>query len=145
MSTRFEEKLEKISELLERLALESVKGIPIIVEGQNDAKVLRKLAFCGNIVAAKTRDSFLALVTEIEKFGTEEAILLMDFDRRGREWTKRLTQYLEQTEVKPNTFFWKGLSNLVSHDVKDIEGILPYLHTLKKKSRNSQTIIERKL
>ncbi|MCW3984797.1 MAG: hypothetical protein NWE91_00050 [Candidatus Bathyarchaeota archaeon] len=145
MSTRLKEKVERIEELLERLALQSAKGIPIIVEGQNDIDVLRKLAFCGNIIAAKTRNSFLALVTEIEKLDIEEVVLLMDFDRRGKEWTKRLTLYLEQTKVKPNVFFWQELRNLVSHNIKDIEGLLPYLQTLRKKIGNSQTIIERKL
>ncbi len=61
----------------------------------------------------------------------------MDFDRRGKEWTKRLTQYLEQTNVRPNVFFWQELYNLISHDIKDIEGLLPYLQTLKKKSGDS--------
>ena len=140
MSTHLKEKLEKIEKLLERLALQSAKGIPIVVEGPNDINVLRKLALCGDIIAAKTRKSFLALVTEIEKLDVEEIILLMDFDRRGTEWIKHLTQYLEQTKVKPNTFFWQELRNLVSRDVKDIEGLLPYLHTLKKKSGNSQTV-----
>ena len=139
------EKIEKIEELLERLAVQSAKGIPIIVEGQNDVNTLRKLAISGDMIAAKTRKSFLALVTEIEKLDTEEVILLMDFDRRGREWTKRLTQHLQQTRVKPNIFFWQELRNLVSHDAKDVESLLPYLYTLKKKSGNSQTIIEGKL
>lgn len=139
------EKLEKTEELLERIAFQSAKGIPIIVEGQNDVDTLRKLALNGDVIAAKTRKSFLTLATEIERMDTEEVILLMDFDRRGREWTKRLTQYLERTKVKPNTFFWQELRRLVSHDIKDIEGLLPYLHTLKKKSGDSQTIIEGKL
>jgi 2,5-diamino-6-(ribosylamino)-4(3H)-pyrimidinone 5'-phosphate reductase len=144
LSTHIKEKIKKIEELLERLAIQSAKGIPIVVEGQKDVDVLRKLAFDGQIITAKTRKSFLALVAEIEKLDSEEVILLMDFDRRGREWTNRLMQYLEQIKVKPNTFFWQELRNLVSRDVKDIEGLLPYLHTLKKKSGNSQTIIERK-
>ena len=145
MSTHLKEKIEKAEELLERLAFQSAKGIPIIVEGQNDIATLRKLALNGDIIAAKTRKSFLTLATEIEKLDTEEVILLMDFDRRGREWTKRLTQYLERTKVKPNTFYWQELRNLVSRDVKDVESLLPYLHTLKKKSGDSQTIIEGKL
>jgi 5S rRNA maturation endonuclease (ribonuclease M5) len=142
LSTHLKDKIEKIEELLERLALQSAKEIPIVVEGQKDIDTLRKLAISGNIIAAKTRKSFLALVTEIEKLDADEVILLLDFDRRGKEWTKRITQYLEQTRVRPNTYFWQELRNLVSRDTKDIEGLLPYLHTLKKKSGNSQTIIE---
>jgi 2,5-diamino-6-(ribosylamino)-4(3H)-pyrimidinone 5'-phosphate reductase len=144
LSTHLKEKIRKIEELLERLAIQSSKGITIVVEGQNDIKTLRKLAFSGNMIAAKTRKSFLALATEIEQQKTEEVILLLDFDRRGEEWTRRLTRYLEQTEVKPNTFFWKELRNLIRRDVKDVEGLLPYIITLRKKSGDSQTIIERR-
>lgn len=145
LSTHLEKKLEKISEVLERLAIQSAKGIPIIVEGPKDVKTLRSLAMSGEIIAAKTKRSFLALATDVEKLDVDEVILLLDFDRRGREWTKRLTQYLEQTRINPNTFYWTELDNLVGCEVKDIEGMLSFIHTLKKKSGNSQTIIESKL
>jgi 5S rRNA maturation endonuclease (ribonuclease M5) len=144
LSKRIKDKIEKIEEILERIALQSTKETPIIVEGQTDVDTLRKLAISGQLIAAKTRKSFLALVTEVEKLDVEEVILLMDFDRRGREWTKRLVQYLERTRIKPNTFFWEELRRWVGRDVKDIEGLLSYLHTLKKKTGNSQTIIEGK-
>lgn len=145
MSNHLKRRIEKVSEIFERLAVQSIKGTPIIVEGQNDVNALRKLALSGVIIAAKTKKSFLALVTELERLDFEEVILLMDFDRRGKEWTKRLTQYLEQTTTRPNTFYWNELKSLLSRDVKEIEGILPYLQTLKKKTGNSQTIIDRAL
>jgi 5S rRNA maturation endonuclease (ribonuclease M5) len=145
LSTQLKEKLEKISDLLERLALQSAKGIPIIVEGPKDVKTLRSFAISGEIIAAKTKRSFLALATDVEKLDVDEVILLLDFDRRGKEWTKRLTQYLEQTRINPNTFFWTELEDLVGCEVKDIEGLLSFIFTLKKKSLNSQTIIESNL
>jgi 2,5-diamino-6-(ribosylamino)-4(3H)-pyrimidinone 5'-phosphate reductase len=145
LSNHLKDKIEKILELLDRLAIQSTKGTPIVVEGKKDADVLRKLALSGEIITAKNKKSFLALAADLEKLNVEEVILLLDFDRRGKEWTKRLTQYLEHTTTRPNTFFWKGLASLLSRDVKDIEGILPYLQTLKKKTGNSQTIIESKL
>jgi 5S rRNA maturation endonuclease (ribonuclease M5) len=145
LSTHLEEKIEKIEGVLERLANHSAKGIPIIVEGKKDVDALRRLAFSGSIIAAKTRKSFLALAVEVEHLDSEEVVLLMDFDRRGKEWTKRLTQYLERTAVKPNAFFWQELQGLVGHDVKEVEGLLPYLQTLRSKSGKSQTIIESKL
>jgi 2,5-diamino-6-(ribosylamino)-4(3H)-pyrimidinone 5'-phosphate reductase len=144
MSKRLKDRIEKIEDILERIALQSAKETPIIVEGQTDVDTLRKLAISGQLIAAKTRKSFLALVTEVEKLDVEEVIVLMDFDRRGREWTKRLVQYLERTRIKPNTFFWEELRKWVGRDVKDIEGLLSYLHTLKKKTGDSQTIIEGK-
>lgn len=145
MSTHLKEKTEKFEEILERLAVQSAKGVTIVVEGKKDVDALRRLAFNGSIIAAKTRKSFLALAAEIEHLDSEEVVLLLDFDRRGKEWTTRLTQYLERTTVKPNTYFWSELQNLVGNDVKEVEGILPYLQTLRGKSGESQTIIESKL
>jgi len=139
------DKIEKILKLLDRLAIQSTKGTPIVVEGKKDVDVLRKLAVSGEIITAKNKKSFLALAADLEKLNVEEVILLLDFDRRGKEWTRRLTQYLEQTTIRPNTFFWKGLASLLSRNIKDIEGLLPYLQTLKKKTGHSQTIIESKL
>ena len=66
----------------------------------------------------------------------QEVILLMDFDRRGKELTKRLTQHFERIRIKPNLFFWNRLLGLVGRDVRDIEGLATYLENLKKKCGN---------
>ena len=134
MSTKLEKKTEKILHLLERLEKESAKGIPIIVEGKNDINALQRLNVKGNIISAKTSGkSLLAVVSEVERTGKQEVILLMDFDRRGREWTKRLTQHLEGMKIKSNSLFWRELLGLVGRDVKDVEGLATYMETLKKK------------
>jgi 2,5-diamino-6-(ribosylamino)-4(3H)-pyrimidinone 5'-phosphate reductase len=134
LSTKIKEKLEKIQKLLQRLATESAKSIPIIVEGPHDEKALRELCINGEIISAKTFKSFFHIISEIEEHGHKEVILLMDFDRRGKEWTKRLVQNLERMRIKPNTLFWNGLLNLAGREVKDIEGLASYIKTLEKKS-----------
>jgi len=134
MSTRLKEKEEKILQAFEWLAQESAKGIPIIVEGKKDVKTLRALAVQGKIIEAKTKGkSVLDVISEVEECGTQEVILLLDFDRRGREWTNRLKQYLEKMEIKPNIFFWKKLLGIVGREVKDVEGLASYMETLKRK------------
>lgn len=135
MSTNIKEKLEKIRKLLERLATESAKGTPIIVEGPNDKKTLSELCISGEIISVKTFKSFIHIISEIEERGHKEVILLLDFDRRGKEWTKRLMQNLEKMRIKPNVLFWNRLLNLVGREIKDIEGLEDYLKTLEKKSR----------
>ena len=134
MSTKSEKKLEKILKLLERLTTESAKGTPIIVEGRNDVNALNKLGLEGDIILAKSSGkSFLDVLSEVEERRKREVILLMDFDRHGKEWTNRLARRLEEMRINPNLLFWKSLLGLVGRDVKDIEGLATYLETLRKK------------
>jgi 5S rRNA maturation endonuclease (ribonuclease M5) len=138
LSTHLREKEEKILQILECLAEESARGIPIIVEGKKDIETLQTLNVEGTIIAAKTGGkTVLDTVSEIEKTRKKEAILLLDFDRRGRQLTKRLMQHLEKTEIKVNLTFWLNLLAIVGKEVKDIEGLASYMETLKSKTTNS--------
>jgi 5S rRNA maturation endonuclease (ribonuclease M5) len=138
LSTRLKEKEEKILQILECINEEAARGKPIIVEGKKDIAALRTLAIEGKIIAAKTGGkSFLELVSEIERTGAKEVILLLDFDRRGKELTKNLKQYMEKAEIKLNTTFWSSLLGLVGKEVKDVEGLAAYMETLKSKIYNS--------
>lgn len=138
MSTHLKDKEEKILQVLERLAEKSAKGIPIIVEGKKDALALRSLAIEGRIIEAKTRGkSMLDVISQVEECETQEVILLLDFDRRGREWTRRLTQHFEKMQIKPNIYFWKKILNIAGHEVKDVEGLVSYMETLKRKIGDS--------
>lgn len=134
MSSSLREKLENIQQLLERLAKESAQGVPIIVEGQNDVATLHKLSIEGDIISAKSAGkSLIDILREAEHRQTNEIILLLDFDRRGIEYTHCITRRLERRRIKANTFYWKRLKAMVGRDVKDIEGLATYLETLTKK------------
>jgi 2,5-diamino-6-(ribosylamino)-4(3H)-pyrimidinone 5'-phosphate reductase len=138
LSTKTEKRLEKILKLLERLEKHCTKGTPIVVEGKNDIQALYRLGITGDIILAKTSGkSFLDVVSEIEKKETREAILLFDFDRRGKEWTRRLASCLEGMKITPNLIFWRMLLGLVGRDVKDIEGLATYVETLRNRSFKS--------
>lgn len=134
MSTRLKEKEEKIQQIIAKLAEESAKGKPIIVEGKKDAQALRMLGVNGTIVTVKTGGkSFLEANEEIEKLGSSEIILLMDFDRRGKEGTTRLKQHLERAKIKANTKLWHELQALVGREIQCIESLTTYLSTLQEK------------
>jgi 5S rRNA maturation endonuclease (ribonuclease M5) len=138
LSTKTEKRLEKIKKLLERLAQQSAKGAPIVVEGKKDINSLNKLGITGDIILAKTSGkSFLDVLGEIEKKEKREVILLFDFDRRGKEWTHRMARRLEELKITPNLVFWKMLLGLVGRDVKDIEGLATYFETLENRSSKS--------
>lgn len=134
MSTRLKEKEEKILQVLEALAEESAKGTPIVVEGKKDVAALRALRVKGTVLTVKTGGkTFLDAVTEIEKMGVATVILFLDFDRRGKQGTKRLKQSLERAKIKPNLKFWRKLSALVGKEIQCIESLTTYLVTLRLK------------
>jgi 5S rRNA maturation endonuclease (ribonuclease M5) len=135
LSTRLKEKQEKILQILNALAEESGKGTPIIVEGKKDAEALRSLGVEGNVITAKTGGkSFLDVVSEIEQTGAVEVVLLLDFDRRGKQGTQRLKQNLEHAKIKPNMTFWRELSALLGKEVQCIESLIAYMETLQEKT-----------
>jgi len=138
VSTRLLEKKEKIMKLLEELALEAARGVPIIVEGTKDIEALGLLSIEGRIISVKTGGkSLLDAISEVEDSEAREVVLLMDFDRKGREMTKKLVSWLEKIHVKPNLDFWRKLQGLVGREVKDVEGLASYLRTLRKKIGDS--------
>jgi 5S rRNA maturation endonuclease (ribonuclease M5) len=132
------EKEEKILQILEQLAEENQKGTPIIVEGKKDIEALKALNVKGKIISAKTGGkNLLDIISELEKTQTQKAILLLDFDRRGKELTKNLEKHLERIGVRVNLKFWRKLLGLVGKELKDVEGLATYIETLKKKICNS--------
>ncbi|MBN1357228.1 toprim domain-containing protein [Candidatus Bathyarchaeota archaeon] len=134
MSTRLKEKEEKILKILEKLAEESVKGKPIVVEGKKDVVALRALGVKGTVLTVKTGGrSFLDAICEIEKMCVPEVILFLDFDRRGKEGTKHLKQSLERAKIKPNTKLWRALSATAGKEIQCIESLTAYLQTLHEK------------
>jgi 5S rRNA maturation endonuclease (ribonuclease M5) len=137
-----ERKIERIIFLLERLRNEASEGALLLVEGQRDAEALRRIGVESEILAIKSRGgNLIDLMDRIEKYGKKEIILLMDFDRHGREMTERLIRNLERMKIKINVSFWRELLSLVERDLKDIEGLATYLETLEDKSGRKNSIL----
>ena len=135
MSTRLKEKVEKIQLIINKLTEESAKGKPIIVEGKKDAQALFELGVKGAILTVKTGGkSFLEATAEIELLGAREVILLLDFDRRGKEGTKRLRENLERAKIKANIKFWHELQEQLGREIQCIESLPSYLVTLQEKN-----------
>jgi len=131
----FERKLERINCLIEKLKSESSSGVLVVVEGEKDARALRAIGIKSEILTIKSHGRNLTdVVDEISSAGDREIILLMDFDRRGREITERLTKILGGMKVKLNLNFWREFSSLLNNDLKDVEGLAKYIETLSRKS-----------
>jgi len=135
---RLQEKEEKLTETLSRLTEESAKGTPILVEGKKDVETLRALGVQGPIVTVKTGGkSFLGIITEFEEKKTKKVVLLLDFDRRGKQGTNRLRHNLERAGIKVDLGLWLELLRSVGKDVQCVEGLTTYLENLKARTGNS--------
>jgi len=146
LSTHLREKMEQIQQILEQLAEENKSGKPILVEGRKDAEALKTLGINGKIIFAKKGlKTRLDVVSEIEKSSPNEIILMLDFDKEGRELTEHLKIHIEKTGIKANINYWLKLSSLTGREVKDVEGLAKYLETLKIKSTSSNGIPSRML
>lgn len=136
MSTHLKDRLEKIQELIAKIAQEAAKGKPVVVEGKKDAQALAELGVNGTVLTLKTGGkSFFEATSQIEALGVGGVVLLLDYDRRGKEGTKRLQRNLERAKVKVNVLFWRELYGLVGHDVQCIESLPAYLATVQQKVR----------
>lgn len=134
MSTRLRDKYEAILLVLDKLKKASTEGALVIVEGARDSATLRELGIEGQIMTMKTGGrSTVETAFEIQQSGASEVILLLDFDRRGRESTRKLKFYLERQQVTVNLSFWVALSNLIRKDVQCVEGLASLLETLQRK------------
>ncbi|EQB65840.1 MAG: Toprim protein [Thermoplasmatales archaeon I-plasma] len=104
--------VEKIFKSLEYLK-EKNRSIPIVVEGKNDIRALRRLSFEGEILQLHSR-------VTIEKFcrnisiNHKEVILLLDWDSKGKRLTASLIRHLNSYEVKTDLDFWKLCFSMVS-------------------------------
>jgi 5S rRNA maturation endonuclease (ribonuclease M5) len=135
LSSRLKEKEEKIAKILDALAEKSSKSIPIVVEGKKDVEALRAFNVAGPIITVKTGGkSLVEAIGEIEAARSSVVILLLDFDRRGRETTYRIKHNLEWAKINPELKFWRDLGILLARDVQSIESLPAYMATLKAKT-----------
>lgn len=131
LSTKIERKLKALTEILEKLAKEASRGVPIVVEGRKDREAIERLGIKGRVVEVKS--SRQVVVDVLDEVSGGEVILLVDFDRDGVELAKHIISYLESEGVKVDSTYWREIRALVRRDVKDVEGLPSYLEGLKEK------------
>jgi 2,5-diamino-6-(ribosylamino)-4(3H)-pyrimidinone 5'-phosphate reductase len=124
-----ERRFEAVTELVSTVAAHSRRGVPVIVEGPNDVRTLRKLGIAGPIFCAKSRR--LGLIDFLDSVAKHpEVIILTDFDKEGRALAWRLRRDLLQMRVKVNVEIWKQLKALGRSEMVGIENLGKYLDRL---------------
>jgi 5S rRNA maturation endonuclease (ribonuclease M5) len=120
-----EETLEELDELLAELRKRASDGVPIIVEGADDIKALKKLGVEGKFHTISSGKSLLNFIEDFS--GLKEAIVLTDFDRTGDRLAEFCSKHLKRLGVEPVAEIRGKLKSLVHKDVKDIEGLAKFL------------------
>jgi 5S rRNA maturation endonuclease (ribonuclease M5) len=85
LEERFRRGISLLTELSE-------SGVPIAVEGPKDVAALRRLGLAGPIVKLG-RHSILTLADELTQY--DKLLVLFDFDERGEELARQLTEELQ--------------------------------------------------
>jgi 5S rRNA maturation endonuclease (ribonuclease M5) len=121
------ERAERLREILEHLH-EVNKRIPVIVEGKKDASALRKLGLVGDIMTLHNGKNLYEFCTDVsEKF--HRVILLLDWDRKGEDLTRILSNHLK-SHWEEFSSFREMFKMLCQKEIKDIEGIPKLLRRL---------------
>jgi 5S rRNA maturation endonuclease (ribonuclease M5) len=124
-----ERRYTAVMRLLERLHRKADEGIPIIVEGRNDRRALKRLGIRGEIVTVKNSGKVLAdLLDEVHG---SRVVLFVDFDDEGVTLGRTIKEHLEERGVKVDFRLWRHIGKLLRRDVKDIEGMPSFLEKLK--------------
>jgi 5S rRNA maturation endonuclease (ribonuclease M5) len=103
------------------LLREKSQKVPVIVEGKNDEKILKRFGI-KNIYTLSGKNYF-DLVEELPE-NTEEVILLTDVDPQGEKIFKKLSEVLEKYNIKADGSFRKYLKELGIFEVEQLREIV---------------------
>lgn len=117
-------KLHYISRIIEDLNTQD-PGQLIVVEGSRDRDALLRLGVKTRIMTLR---SFLRLASTdfLEREGLTEIIVLTDFDRRGKFYS-RVIKKICSGRAKVNTEYKYRLKKCLGNWIKDVEGIPGFL------------------
>jgi 5S rRNA maturation endonuclease (ribonuclease M5) len=127
------ERLEAAESALEALSDANAEA-PILVEGDRDETALRKLGIHGPIVRLNQGKTVVGVCERL--VGRERVIVLTDWDRKGGQLARLVSQALVSNGVKADLHFRKELSR-IAH-VRTVEGLAGWYATLRESVPPSQ-------
>ena len=116
---------EKLSSIIQELRERSLSH-PIIVEGLKDRESLSDLGVQGYIILLNQGKPLIDLCTDISRT-FREVTILTDWDAKGNTLCMNLKRNLKACDVSFDTRLRGRLAALLRKDVKDVQGIAPFL------------------
>lgn len=115
------EVVEEIRSAVEKLRSEDESAV-VVVEGPRDEESLRAMGFAGRVITLSSLRSFMRARPSVGK-----VILLLDFDREGRNMTRRLTKILTSEHVKVDLYYYRMLSAARRVGVNTVQDLVSLL------------------
>jgi len=123
------ERLERLERVLEDLRSENQHS-PILVEGKRDVEAMRALEVTGEVLMVNEGKTIIGLCEEIAA-KHKEVILLLDWDRKGKELTERFKRNLTAMGVRVNDSFRARIFSLVAKETKAVEDLDSFVERLR--------------
>lgn len=123
-----QERIGRLEFLIARL-IETNQDIPVIVEGEQDVRTLRKLGLQGTILKVHSGKTLYEFCLDLsERYS--RVVLLMDWDNRGQQIHTQLARDLE-ADWMPYDSFRQCLKLLCHPEIQEVEQLARHLQTLK--------------
>lgn len=119
----------KLLRILEELQDCAEQGMPILIEGKKDEESLRELGVDGNFIKVSGSPHKLFEIAEIAA-RSSKIIILTDFDRKGNELARKLSEDIQRLGSYPNLQIRRKLMGITRRYIKDIESLSRHLHQL---------------
>ena len=121
--------LKRLLLTLEELQNSAEQGMPILIEGKKDENALKKLGVKGNFIKVSGSPLKLFEVAEIAA-KSPKVIILTDFDNKGSELAKRLSEDIQRLGSHPNLNIRRIIMGITRRFIKDIESLPRHLYQL---------------
>jgi len=106
------------------------QGMPIISEGKKDEEALRKLGINGNFMKVSGSPLKLFEIAEIAAKSSSKIIILTDFDKKGNELAKKLSEDIQRLGSHADLEIRRKIMGITRRYIKDIESLSRHLRQL---------------
>ena len=120
----------KLLSIMEELQNCAEQGMPILIEGRKDEEALRKLGINGTFIKVSGSPLKLFEIAELAAKSSSKIIILTDFDKKGDELAKRLSEDIQRLGSHPDLEFRRKIMGITRRYIKDIEGLSKHLRQL---------------
>ncbi len=120
----------KLFNIIEELKICGKQGIPVLIEGQKDEKALHELGVNGNFIKVSGSGLKLFEIAEVAAQSSPRVVILTDFDRKGNQLAKRLSEDIQSLGSHPDLRFRRTIMGITRRFIKDIESLPRHMEQL---------------